>query len=128
MPYPDRVVYDLSKAPGQQRTTVPVDDIWVLGNKPNTLSLISDKAQIAANGQDTATVTIQLQSPRMADDSHDNIAEDVSVVLLVNDEKTEAIDLIAGVGVLTLKSVEPGQLIVRGETYESPEPVTIQVV
>ncbi len=100
-------------------TQVPVTDDWVLDCKPNTLLLTADKTTITANGIDTATITIQLRTPILTDSTYNNIAEAVTVQLMIDDEiATVELDT-NGSGSVGVASDEVGVFSVSGENYGS---------
>jgi hypothetical protein len=127
MPYPDRVVYDLSLPVDEQKSYVPIDDTWVLENKQNTLSLTSDKAQITADGADYATITVQLQTPRLTDDSYNNAVWSGVVTLSDGLENIE-VELTDGVGTLPIASDTPATITLTGVSLQSNDALIIEAV
>ncbi len=125
MTYADRVEVD---AHGNV-TTITVDDVWILANKPNTLLLSIDKTQITANdtGSDVATITVQLRTPILIDDSYDNVVESGDVEIIIEDVPI-AVSLVKGVGTQELGSVFAKTYTVRGYSHDSTNELTIEAV
>lgn len=100
-------------------STVPITDEWVIAHKPNTLYITSDKAQITANGTDIATITVQLRTPILTDDTYDNVSEAGDVTILV-DGVADVVTLNAiGTGTTTVASVEVGTFNIKGDSLDS---------
>lgn len=80
------------------------------------LLLTSDKASIVANGSDTATVTVQLQS--MESGSAVNVLAAETVEVMVDGDMV-AVNLNAsGLGTITLTAVETGTIVFEPATYD----------
>jgi hypothetical protein len=127
MVYPDRVVYDFTLPLEAHKTYIPVDNAWVLANKQNTLNLTSDKSQITADGLDYATVTVQLKTPRLTDDSYNDVVWSGEVTL--NDGLEDiAVSLTDGVGTLQVASDAPATIVLVGVSLQSANPLTIEAV
>ncbi len=96
MVYADRIEFKPNPETGEwEQIATPVTDEWIKANKPNQWLLTADKVQIASDGIDTATVTIQRVTAPLLDDSRENVLDIGSVrfgVVDSDDLETISID------------------------------------
>lgn len=95
---------------GGVNTFVPVTNEEILSSKPNMLKITTDKTSISANGSDTATITVQLQTPSLWNNDtqewyHDNVDASFDVVIQIDGE-SEIVSLVNGIGTTTVTAVE----------------------
>jgi hypothetical protein len=113
--------------PDGEQIWYDVDDAWVLANKPHTLLLTIDKVQIIGDGEDTATVTIQLRTPILTDGTYQNVAQSDDITLLIDDNVAVVTLDGSGAGTHQIASVEVGVFDVRGYSHDS-NIITIEVI
>lgn len=73
--------------------TIPIDNAWVLANRPSVLEL-SITQSVLLLGQ-SATLTAQLKTPELADFSQNNLSENREISLQIGDVIT-SVNLVNG--------------------------------
>ena len=129
MPYPDRVVYN-----GSAVSYIPVDNTWILANKQRHLAISAVPLSIQADptGAIVSTVTLQLQTPLLVDDTRDNVALARVVKMSIaqgNDQRFADLTLDAnGAAVVDVFGYLPGQIVIKYEGLDlSFDTTTIEV-
>lgn len=69
-------------------TEVPVDDAWILANRPSQVIFSLPQASYALNA--TATLSVQLKTPPLANGSQQNLSDNLPIQLQVGDALVNA--------------------------------------
>lgn len=95
-----------------------VTDEWVIENLSPYIELTADKTSIAADGVDKSTITIQLLSQLLSDDSRVQIAKDKKVNLLI-DDKLHEVEIINGSAIIEIGAVYARTYTIKAESLDS---------
>jgi len=126
-PYPQQIIFTNGVI-----SYADVTDEWVLASKPRYLLITSDKATIghADPPTDLATITIQLQTPLLTNNTRSNVVATIVDVPILCDESRRLVTLTDGIGTFTVGSIVAGTLTIhadRANTLDS-NTITIEVI
>ena len=125
--YGDRLEIDVTTG---VQSRIPVDNEWVLANRPRTLLLTASKTEAAVD--ENVTITVQLRTPVLVDGTYENVTEagDVLIRAAFNDSnaETETVTLDeTGAGSLVVSAAVAGTITVTSASLLS-NTITVEVV
>jgi hypothetical protein len=97
-------------------TRVPVDNAWIRANTRQVL-LTADTTNVAVGG--VVTITAQLQTMPLLDDTVENVAESVPLVFVLDDRRERLTLDGAGAVTFTVKPVTAGTYSIRCDNVTS---------
>jgi len=125
--YGDRLEIDVTTG---VQSRIPVDNVWVLANRPRTLLLTASKTEAAVD--ENVTITVQLRTPVLVDGTYESITEtgDVLIRAAFNESnvETETVTLDeTGAGSLVVSAAVAGTIFVTSASLLS-NTITVEVV
>lgn len=93
-----------------EKTEIPVDDAWILANRPSQVIVSLPQANYALS--DTPMLSVQLKTPPLTNGQQNNLSENIAISLQIGDVVV-SVNLVNGAWSDSLQFVLAGNYLIK---------------